>query len=33
MARNIYSFIKIEKRQTKRGIYASALVVCSAPQG
>ena len=21
MARNIYSFIKIEKRQTKRGIY------------
>ena len=22
MARNIYSFIKIEKRQTKRGIYA-----------
>lgn len=24
MARNIYSFIKIEKRQTKRGIYASA---------
>ena len=24
MARNIYSIIKIEKRQTKRGIYASA---------
>ncbi len=25
MAHNIYSFIKIEKRQTKRGLYAAAL--------
>ncbi len=24
MARNIYSFVKIEKRQTRRGIYAAA---------
>lgn len=24
MARNIYSFIKIEKRQTRKGIYAAA---------
>lgn len=24
MARNIYSFVKIEKRQTRRGIYATA---------
>lgn len=24
MARNIYSFVKIEKRQTQRGIYATA---------
>ena len=29
MARNIYSFIKIEKRQTKRGIYASAFGIAS----
>ena len=29
MARNIYSFIKIEKRQTKRGIYASAFGIVS----
>ena len=24
MARNIYSFVKIEKRQTRKGIYAAA---------
>ena len=30
MARNIYSFIKIEKRQTKRGIYASAFGIAQA---
>lgn len=29
MAHNIYSFIKIEKRQTKRGIYAAAFGVIS----
>ena len=29
MAHNIYSFIKIEKRQTKRGIYAAAFGIVS----
>ncbi len=29
MAHNIYSFIKIEKRQTKRGIYAAAFGIAS----
>lgn len=29
MAHNIYSFIKIEKRQTKRGVYATAFGVIS----
>ena len=29
MAHNIYSFIKIEKRKTKRGIYAAAFGIVS----
>ena len=29
MAHNIYSFIKIEKRQTKRGMYAAGMGIAS----
>lgn len=29
MAHNVYSFMKIEKRQTKRGLYAAAFGIAS----